>query len=333
MSVLNDYFHTSLAKVVQASVIIKPKVISHRSYMVILDSNGVATIMHTGNSPIIVTRTIKNIHNIFSGEIDTGDVGFQEVYFLDNVGRTASILEAEYNEPSWETDSSRDIIHISTGIDIDIYTNVRGEVEISDSDHTLTEINFPEPVVATVATNYSILFLTVSGVVRVYETLAEHDMLSFSEFNEEFWNGIPDKPKMEDIVINNLSKDLIYYDVMKISASNIMSYVLRINRRTNRLDDDNDVSLDDDGEVLTSFASELVREATVDISTSITESTLMLLSNGRVKNDGVIIPYVSDIIAISSGDPSALIKADGRVLIANDDNINFTAIPRFRLTL
>lgn len=324
---LVEYFPIDLAKVIKKTVTIKPKVVSHSLYMVTLDADGIATIIDTKDKQITIIRKVRHIHDIFGGEGEIVDRTFQQVHFITNEGELATIDSPQKSKFYWEMgqtfvdsdDDDDNTIHIATGGSIEIYVNVRGEVEILNGDG-LTDINFPEPVVSTAVTSDSILFLTVSGVVRVYHS---DSTPSFEEFSEEFWEYETDKPKMEDIVMDNLDKETIFYDVTKIVVSDASAIMLKINNQVHHIIGYRSVeAVDSSGRVS-------------DISSSTEGPILELLLDGRVESDEKLIPHVRDIVAISSGENSSLINANGQVLINfyESDSSIFTTIPRLRLAV
>ena len=320
-TLLSDYFPTDLARVIKRAVTIKPKVLVSCLHIVTLDSGGVVNIINfEDKEKPKVTKTIRHIHDIFPGRSEL-PIDIAAFCLLTNTNKVISIEEIDWV-------NYNDIIHISIGSFVIIYTNVRGEM-IVDSSRSDTKIDFPEPVVAasqtsllanavTAITNEEILFLTVSGLVRFYGSRIGSlygDDASFEELTLEFWRKMKQEVNLKTCVIENLDEEDTFHDVIKIFPGT--SYVLTLN---NILVDTNESPRGDHDHV-------------VDFASPIEGPELELLLNKSIKINDKPVPHIKDIIAISSDVNSALVQADGRVLIKLKLGHTFTTIPRLRLVI
>ena len=327
-SLLADYFPVGLENSIKTAVLIKSKVISHSLYMVTLDVDGVATIIDLASGYPRIVKSIRNIHNIFGGEGVAYERIFQEVHFLTNKGHIGSIdnpeacnsyleLGESLDDDSDDSESLTDIIHIVNRGAISVYTNVHGEISINSSDG-LSRMNFPEPIVTTAVTDSSIVFLAVSGVARIYHSpvVVSYVDSYFDEFTKEYWEDEKEEIDLEDLIVKGL-KDTLLPDVIKICAADTIA-VITLNNKTLYIDN---------------WPNGWSNPDSVDIVMSTEGPILELLLNKRVRSNEILLAYIKDIIAVSSGEYSALVQADGRVLVKSLDDQVFTSIPRLRLTV
>ena len=312
MTILSCYFPTGLAKIIKKTVTIKPKVVANSLYMVTLGADGIATIIDFDEEKPIIVKIVRHIHDIFN-TLDN----YSFIFFVTNTGDIHSINNANDVELLTSTDNLDDI-HITARDDISLRTNIKGEVEILSDD--IFKIDFPEPVVATAVTLKSILFLTVSGTVRIYHTNVPH----FAELTSQFREAMGEEVNLRNVITRDLDS-VEFHDVVKIIATDKIVAVLKLNNEV----------LYTEGWTNENTGLSKINDNVIDIDLTPDGPLLELLPDGRVRSDRELIPHIKDIIAISSSANQALINANGQVLVKHygADEPIFTTIPRLRLTV
>ena len=240
------------------------------------------------------------------------------IYFLTNTGQVKMMTMFLMLSNEIDILPGEDIIHIAAHETMIVLTNVRGEVTIDDQP---VIVNL-EPVVTTAVGGDFILFLTVSGVVRVYYSLfgLGSDTPSFSEFTKGH------KTK-SDTILERLDNNQIFNDVVKISAVRDEAKVLKLNGDL----------LDVYGRYKSNPTREPCNHNVLDFSLSNEGFRLELTTDRHVRRAGQYSTLldVKDIIAVSIDFYSILVSSDGRVLIGNHivSSMTFTTIPRLRLSV